>query len=338
MRYTLDEIAQIIDGQVEGDPKTLITGVASLENAREGDLSFAQDERYFDKASQSQAAAFVLPKPLPELRKPAILTPMPYLAFGKLLQVIAQEQQKQPIGVHPTAAVGQNTVLGDDVSIGANATIGANCKIGDRVTIYANAYVGDRCMVGDDAVIHANASIRENVSIGKRTIVHMGAVIGADGFGFIQHEGRHVKIPQVGDVRIGDDVEIGANTTIDRAALDSTIIGNRVKMDNHCHIAHNCVIGDNTLLVAYARMGGGVKIGRNVMLGADCRMIDNVTVGDGAILAAGTGIMRDVEPGARLWGHIARPVGEERRLQVILSRLPQVWPKLMALVKRGRQR
>ena len=333
MRYTLEEIAQIIDGQVDGDPKTVITGVASLENAGDGDLSFAQDERYFDKARASQATAFVLPKPLPDLGKPAIITPMPYMSFGRLLHVIAQEQQTQPVGVHPTAAIGSDTVLGADVSIGANATVGADCKIGDRVTVYANAYVGDRCEIGDDTVIHANASIRENVSIGKRTIVHMAAVIGADGFGFIQHEGRHVKIPQVGDVRIGDDVEIGANTTIDRAALDSTIIGNGVKMDNHCHVAHNCVIGDNTLLVAYARMGGGVKIGRNVMLGADCRMIDNVEIGDGAMLAAGTGVMRDVEPGEQLWGRIARPVGEERRLQVILNRLPGVWPKLMALLK-----
>lgn len=333
MRYTLAQIAQITGGTIEGDPELVITGVASLEAAKEGEISFAQDERYFDKAKASQASAFVLPHPVPGVDKPAILADQPYMAFAKLLYAIDAEKQRQPEGVHPTAVVGPETVLGEEVRIGPYATVGGQCKIGDRVCIRSSASIGDRCRIGDDTVIHSHVSIREDVAIGKRGIIHMGAVIGADGFGFIQHEGRHVKVPQVGDVRIGDDVEIGALTTIDRAALDSTVIGNGVKMDNHCHVAHNCHIGDGTLMVAFTRMGGGAKIGRNVIMSADVRLVDNVTVGDGAILAAGTGVMRDVEPGARLWGRIAKPVGDERRLQVIFSRLPKVWPKLMALLK-----
>lgn len=336
MQYTLQQIAEITGGQIEGDPSTLITGVASLENAKQGDLSFAESERYFDTARQSEASAFVLPAALPDLGKPAVLSPAPRLAFGKLLYVIAQERQKQPTGTHPTAVIGANAEVGENVSIGPYVVIGSNARIGDRVTIYANAFIGGRSQIGDDTVIHANVSIREDVTIGQRGIIHMGAVVGADGYGFVQHEGQHIKLPQVGDVRIGDDVEIGACTTIDRAAIDSTIIGSGVKMDNHCHVAHNCIIGENTLLVAYTRMGGGVTIGKNVILSADVRMVDNVTVGDGAILAAGTGVMRDVEPGEQLWGRIAKPVTDERRLQVIFRQLPKVWPKLMRLVK-GRE-
>jgi len=333
VQYTLQQIAEIIGGQIEGDASTLITGVASVAEAKPGDLSFAESEQYFDKARQSEASAFVLPMALPDLGKPAIVNPMPRLAFGKLLHVIAQQRQAQPSGVHPTAVIGENAEVGEDVSIGPNAVIGRGAKIGDRVTVYANAFIGDRSQIGEDTVIHANVSIREDVTVGQRGIIHMGAVIGADGYGFVQHEGQHIKIPQVGDVRIGDDVEIGACTTIDRAAIDSTIIGNGVKMDNHCHVAHNCVIGENTLLVAYTRMGGGVKIGKNVVLSADVRMVDNVTVGDGAILGAGTGVMTDIKPGEQLWGRIAKPAGDERRLQVIFRQLPKVWPKVMRLLK-----
>ena len=336
MQYTLQQVAEITGGQIDGDPNTPIAGVASVAEAKPGDLSFAESERYFDQARQSEASAFVLPTALPDLNKPAIVNPMPRLAFGKLLYVIAQQQQKQPSGMHPTAVIGESAEIGEGVSIGPNVVIGRGAKIGDRVTIYGNAFIGDRSQIGEDTVIHANVSIREDVTVGKRGIIHMGAVIGADGYGFVQHGGQHIKIPQVGDVRIGDDVEIGACTTIDRAAIDSTIIGNGVKMDNHCHVAHNCIIGEHTLLVAYTRMGGGVKIGKNVVLSADVRMVDNVTVGDGAILGAGTGVMNDVEPGAQLWGRIAKPAGDERRLQVIFRQLPKVWPKLMRLVKGGK--
>lgn len=162
-------------------------------------------------------------------------------------------------------------------------------------------------------------------------------MIGADGYGYVQHEGRHIKVPQVGNVIIGDDVEIGAMTTIDRATVDSTVIGNGVKIDNHCHIAHNCMIGDQSLLVAYTRMGGGCRVGKGVIMGADVRMVDNVSIGDGAILAAGTGVTRDVKPGETLWGRIAKPVGQERRLQVIFNQLPKAWPRITALLKKMEQ-
>ena len=196
MQYTLAQIAEIIAGEVHGDPGTLITGVASLERAVEGDLSFAQDDRYFDKARQSRAAAFVLPQPLPDLGKPAILNPMPKLAFGMFLGVIAQHKQAQKPGVHASAIVADAATLGQGISIGANAVIGEGAQIGDRVTVYAGAYIGDRCEIGEESVIHANVTIREETIIGKRTIVHAGAVIGADGYGYVQHEGHHVKIPQ----------------------------------------------------------------------------------------------------------------------------------------------
>jgi UDP-3-O-[3-hydroxymyristoyl] glucosamine N-acyltransferase len=334
MRYTLAQIVEIIGGEVHRDAETVITGVASLEAAEEGDISFAQDERYFDKARLCKATALVLPQPLPDFDKPVILNPMPKLAFGKLLSVIAQEKQSQPRGTHPTAVVADSAALGEEVSVGPHAIIGEGAKIGDRATIYGNAFVGDRCEIGDDSVIHANVSIREEVIIGKRVIIHCGAVIGADGYGYVQHDGQHIKVPQVGNVIIGDDVEIGAMTTIDRATMDTTVIGNGVKMDNHCHVAHNCIIGDYSLLVAYTRMGGGCRVGKGVIMSADVRMVDNVTIGDGAILGAGTGVMRDVKAGERVWGRIAQPVGQEQRLQVIFGQLPKVWPKITRLLKK----
>ncbi len=335
MRYTLAEIAEIIGGQVQGDPNTVVTGVASLEAAKEGDLSFAESERYFDKARESRASALILPQPVEGLDKPAILHPMPKLGMGQLLGVIAREKQAQPRRVHPTAVIADTATVGADASIGPHAVIGAHTTLGDRVTIYPGAFIGDRCSIGDETVIHANASIREDVRIGKRCIIHCGTVIGADGYGYVQHEGRHHKIPQVGGVVLGDDVEVGACTTIDRAVMDDTVIGDGVKIDNHCHIAHNCRIGDHCLLVGYARMGGGCRVGKGVVLAADARLVDNISIGDGVVLGAGSAVIRDVEPGAKMLGAPAKPAGQEARLLVILNQLPKVWPRLMRLLKKA---
>ncbi len=335
MQFTLAQIAKMTQGQVHGDPDTVVTGVASLETAQEGDLSFAENEKWFDRARQSPVTALVLPRPVEGLDKPAVLHPMPKLAFGIVLGAIARQKQAQPRRVHETAVVAESATLGEDVSIGHNAVVGENTIIGNGVTLYAGAFVGDRCAIGDETVIHANVSIREEVAIGKRCIIHCGAVVGADGYGYVQYEGQHVKIPQVGNVIIGDDVEIGAMTTIDRAAVDSTIIGNGVKMDNHCHVAHNCIIGDHSLLVAYTRMGGSCRIGKGVVMGADVRMVDNVKVGDGAVLGAGAALIRDVEPGAQMLGAPAQNARDEARLLVILKNLPKVWPKITRLLKQA---
>jgi len=205
--------------------------------------------------------------------------------------------------------------------------------LGDEVVIYPNCYVGRHCRIGDRTVVHANVSIHDRVSIGADCIIHYNAVIGSEGFGFLQREGANVKLPQVGTVRIGDRVEIGALTTVDRATLDATVIEDGVKVDNHCHIAHNCHIGPDCILAGYAKLAGSVRLGRGVICAEDVGVTDHVTVGDGAILGASAGVPSDVEPGAVVLGTPARPIADQRRIFAIIGRLPEMARRLRRLEK-----
>ena len=259
MEYTIKQISKIIGGKVLGDDNLIISGVSSIENAEEGDISFIKNERFVSKVLQTKASAVVSHRPIEEAGKTLVVVDNPFLSFIKLLKVISDEKQQQPRTIHPTAVISKESSLGNNISVGANVVIDGNTRIGNNVTIYPNVFIGTRCKIGDDSIIYPNVTIREEVTIGNRAIIQSGASIGDDGFGFLQIKGKHVKIPQVGTIEIGDDVAIGSNVTIARAALDKTIISSGVKIDNHSHIAHNCSIGKDTMLIAYAKLAGGVK-------------------------------------------------------------------------------
>ncbi|KAB2833512.1 MAG: UDP-3-O-(3-hydroxymyristoyl)glucosamine N-acyltransferase, partial [Candidatus Brocadia sp.] len=257
----------------------------------------------------------------------------PSLSFTKLLEVVAQERYRRPAGIHPTAIISKQAAVGEWVSAGAHVIVEDGVEIGKHVVIYPNTFIGRGSRIGDNSVIYANVSIREDTVIGKRVIIHCNSVIGDDGFGYLQVEKRHVKIPQIGIVEIGDDVEIGAMVTICRAALDKTIIGNGVKIDNHSHIAHNVVIGDNTMLIAYAKIAGSTKIGKNVLIAEDVGVTDHASIGDGCKIGGGSNVYKSLEPGAIVWGSPAKPITEEKRIQVLIKKLPEIYSTIKRLVK-----
>ena len=323
MRYTVRDVAQIVGGEPHGDVSLVVTDVAGLECARPGDVSFATADNV-DLARKSAASLLIVSSLIQGLDRPQIVAAEPYLAFIKLLQLVERERRTLPKGVHPAAVIEEGATLGEGVALGACAVVGRGARIGARSVVCAGAVVGAGSRLGEDCVVHPNVTIRERVTIGNRAIIHSNTTIGGDGFGFRKAGNENLKVPQVGTVEIGDDVEIGCNCTIARAALDATVIGRGVKMDNHCHIAHNCRIGDNCILVAYARIGGGTVLGKNVLLAEDVGITDHVTLGDGCIVAGTAKVSKDVPPGAIVWGNPAQDIRLEKRERAALRRLPDM--------------
>lgn len=328
MKFTLKQINKIINGKLHGNGNLLITGVSSIENSKKGDITFIKDERFVDKILKTEASAIVVHRAIEQTKKPLIIVSHPFLAFIELLKLISDQKQSQPRIIHQTATVAKTASLGNEISIGANVVIDENTKIGNNVTIRPNAFIGKNCNIGDCSTIYPNVTIREEVTIGKRVIIHSGTTIGDDGFGYLQIKGKHVKIPQVGTVEIGDDVEIGSNVTIARAALDKTIISNGVKIDNHSHIAHNVFIGEDTMLIAYAKIAGGAEVGKNVMIAEDVGITDHAVIGDNCIIGGGSKVYKSLKPGSVVWGSPAKPITLEKRIQVLIKKLPDVYDKI----------
>lgn len=336
MKFTLSEIQSLIGGKIIGNENTCITGIASVATAKEGDITFVRNDSLVQQALTSCAAAFVIHRETPQLRKPQIVVENPNLSFTKLLGIVAQKRYIRPAGMHPTAIISKEAVVGEGVSAGAHVVVEDGVTIGNHVTLYPNTFIGRGSRIGDNSVIYANVSILENTIIGKRAIIHCNSVIGDEGFGYLQVEKTHVKIPQVGIVEIGDDVEIGSMVTICRAALDKTIVGNGVKIDNHSHIAHNVVIGDNSMLIAYAKIAGSAKIGRNVLIAEDVGVTDHATIGDGCMIGGGSNVYKSLEAGSVVWGSPAKPITEEKRIQVLIKKLPEMYSAMKRLVKASR--
>jgi UDP-3-O-[3-hydroxymyristoyl] glucosamine N-acyltransferase len=332
---TLEEIRDLIgSGEIIGAADFWCESVASLDQAGADQLSFIKDERYVDQARASKAGALLVPHPMDELDTNQLAVSDPYRCFGLLLGRISEQSQRQPRGVHPQAVVHESARLGQDVTIGAGAVIREETVIGDRSVLYANVYLGQRSVVGAENVIYPGVVIREDTIIGDRVVIHGGSVIGADGYGFVQHEGRHIKVPQVGGILIGDDVEIGALTTIDRATLDRTIIGCGTKVGDQCHIAHNCKIGENVLLLPMVAVSGSVTVGDGAVLAGRSGTADNLRIGAGAVLGGTAVAFKDVPEGATMWGNPAREKGTELRIQAALGRLPEMQRDLRKIKKK----
>ena len=332
---TLQEIRDFVgDGEILGSPEFFCHSVASLEKADKDQLSFVKARRYFDKARSTTAGALLVPEPMDGYSGNQLVVSDAHQTFGKLLAKIAFEKRRQSTGVDPEAQVHDSAILGQDVSIGVGAVVRAHAVLGDRSVLYPNSYLGERSVVGSDAVIYPNVVILEDVTLGDRVLIHSGTVIGSDGYGFVQHKGQHLKVPQIGAVVIGDDVEIGALTTIDRATLDATVIGRGTKIGDLCHIAHNCQIGENVLVLPTVAISGSVTVGDGAVFAGRSGCADNLTIGEGAILGGTSVAFKDVPAGAQMWGNPAREKMQEMRIQGAMRRLPEMQRELRALKKK----
>ena len=318
---TLEALARHLDLSFEGKKDTLIKGAASLTTAKRGDLVFLADKKFRALLQKSPAAVAIVPEDELPLPLPVIRSPNPYLSFVQALEIIYQPYRPQP-GIHPTASIHPTATICPNVSIGAGCVIGEKVVIGAKTIIFPLVSIYPGVTIGEECLIHSLVTIREDTQLGRRVVVQPGAVIGADGFGFLQEEsGRSRRIPQVGRVIIEDDVEIGANTTIDRAALEVTLIRRGVKIDNLVQIAHNVTIGPDTIIAAQTGIAGSTKIGQRVIMGGQVGLTDHIEIGDGVLMAAKTGVTKNVPAGAKIAGSPHLNITDWRKAWVSIPQL-----------------
>lgn len=329
MKKTLAEIAALINGTVLGDAASEITGITNIDDAGAGDITFAVPP-HLEKAAKCSAAAVIIPESVQDFPKAAIRVTNPRMAFTTLLTLFTPKPDI-PLGVHPTAVVGNNVVLGEDVAVMAHVVIEDNAHIGKHTILYPHTYIGRDVTIGEDTIVYPNVTVRENCRLGSRVIVQSGAVIGSDGFGFVTAGGRHQKVPQVGNVIIEDDVEVGANTCLDRATTGSTIVGQGTKIDNLVHLAHNVLVGENCFFVAQTGIAGSTKIGNNVTFAGQSGSNGHITIGDNCVFAARTAPISDVPANSFCAGFPARPHREWLRSEAALSHLPEMIKKIRML-------
>jgi UDP-3-O-[3-hydroxymyristoyl] glucosamine N-acyltransferase len=337
--FTLAEVSRIVGGRVAGNPATRLTGVSPLDSAGPGELSWVVDERRAARASASRAGALLVADEALAGGKPCVVVAQPALALGKWL-----EHSRPPVrpraGIARGANVHRSARLGRGVSAAPGATVSAGATVGARTVLSAGCYVGANAWIGEDCVLGPHATVADGCRIGDRCILHAGAVVGSDGFGYAWDGQAHRKIPQLGIVRVEDDVEIGANSTVDRATLGETVIGRGSKIDNLVQVGHNVVVGEHAILCGQVGIGGSSTLGRGVTLAGQVGISDHVTIGDGAILTGQAGIARQakVPAGAVLSGMPALPHREFLKRAALLGRLEAALERLTALEKKLSER
>jgi UDP-3-O-[3-hydroxymyristoyl] glucosamine N-acyltransferase len=332
-RYTLRALAEALGVPLEGDPDVVVSGVAPLESAGAEHISFLTDGRHVTAARASRAGAFLAAVDAPPLPAPVLRAPAPRLALVRLLELFAAEEPA-PTGTHPTAVVEAGAHVDPSASVGAYAVVEPKAVVGAGVRLGPFVYVGRGAEIGAETILHARVVVLDRVRIGRRVIVHAGAVLGADGFGFAPDAGRYRKIPQIGGVVIEDDVEIGANTTIDRSTVGDTVIGRGTKIDNLVQIAHNVHVGADSIIAAQSGVAGSSRLGRGVVLAGQVGVPDHVTIADGVVLAAQSGVVGDLRETGTYLGTPARPVGETRRVWAVAVKLPELARRVRELERR----
>lgn len=330
---TAEQLAELVGGQLTGNPRREIVAVAPLDGADASCASFLANVKYVAQLETTQAGVVFVGRGVRRQGGDVIEVDDPYAAFVTALEHFHPTRRPSP-GIHSSAVVAANAEIGQGVTIGANCVVESGARIGDRTVLEAQVFVGEGAIVGDDCHLHPNTTIRHHVELGHRVIVHAGTVIGADGFGFAFDSGHYRKIPQVGIVVIEDDVEIGANTTIDRATMGETRIGEGTKVDNLVQIAHNVRIGKHCVIVAQAGISGSTVFGNYCRVGGQAGFIGHIKIGDGAAFGAQSGVSQDVKAGDILSGSPARPHSLWKRIEVSLPRLPD----LLRRVKRIEER
>jgi UDP-3-O-[3-hydroxymyristoyl] glucosamine N-acyltransferase len=318
----LGEIARYLDAELVGDPSVTITGVAGIQEARAGDLTFLANPKYAAFLASTSASAVILgpgvgggQSPLPRIKHPN-----PYLAFARVLELFAGAKDYPP-GIHPTAVLADGVEVQESAHLGPQVVVESGARIKAGAVVLAGCFVGAGSEIGENCLVYPNVTIREDVTVGKNVIVHSGTVIGSDGFGFAQDGAQHHKIPQIGRVEIGDDVEIGANVTIDRATLGVTRIGRGTKIDNLVQIAHNVNIGENCIIAAQGGISGSTKIGDQSVLAGQAGLAGHLRIGSRVVIGGQSGVTKDIPDGATVFGCPAREIHKTRRIEAHLSRL-----------------
>ena len=333
--FTAQQIADILKGTVEGDPTIRVDNFSKIEEGKPGTLTFLANLKYAHYIYETQASVvlvnndFVLDKPIAAT---LIRVFNSYAGLAILLDVVEKSKPKKR-GVEPMSYIADSAKIGSDVYVGAFSYVSNNAVIGDNSQIYPQVYIGDNCTIGDNVILYAGVKIYAGCKIGNNCIIHSGAVIGSDGFGFAPEGDIYKKIPQMGIVIIEDDVEIGANTTVDRAVMDATIIRKGVKLDNLIQIAHNVEVGANTVMAAQVAIAGSTKIGKHCMIGGQVGIGGHITIGDETNIGAQSGLISNIKPKSNILGSPAVPVKDFFKASIIFPKLPEIYKQLGKLEK-----
>lgn len=333
MKITLKEIAKILGGTIIGAEEVIINDIRSIEEANEGDLTFIANKKYFKKLKSTKASAILAPPQTVAEGKNLIIVADPYAVLGKLLALFYPLEHGQG-GISPDAYIEDGATVSPEATVFPRAFISKGVKIGKGAVIYPGVYIGRNASVGENSLIYANVTVYHDCIIGKRVILHSGVVIGSDGFGFASPGVDNAKIPQVGFVQIDDDVEIGANSTVDRATMGKTWIKRNVKIDNLVQIAHNVVIGENSAIAAQVGISGSTKLGKSVIVGGQAGMVGHLNIGDNVMVAAASSIHNDIESGQIVAGSPQVSHKEWLKIEACRVRLPRMRATLMELVEK----
>lgn len=332
---TLAQIAGLVGGEVVGDSHFRVSGACGIQEAGPAEITFLREAKYLPLLKKSQAGAVIVGRDSAYRDKPVIVTENPAKAFLQVLSLwTTGKEDLAKTGVHPSASVAASAVLGKDVFVGAGAVIGERTQVGNGSSIMPGAVIGDDCRIGQDTLIYENVSVRDRSRIDDRVVLHAGAVIGADGFGYENINGRYMKVPQRGNVWIQDDVEIGANSCVDRARFGTTLIKRGAKIDNLVQIAHNVEIGEDCLVVAQVGIAGSSKLGDGVILAGQVGVVGHVTIGSRSIIGAQSGVFTDVPEQSVLLGSPPLPIREEKERIIYLSRLPKLFKDFKEIQKK----
>ena len=330
---TVSEIAKHLQGEVVGDGNAILNSFAPAARALPGDLTFAENEEFFARAEDSAATAIIADQRFSTAKKILIHVPNARIAFAKALALFFPEPEK-PAGIHPLSVVAASAKVDPTAHIGPHCVVGERVKIGANSVLQGGNFVGDDSTLGENVNLFPNVTLYPRTEIGNRVRIHAGAVIGSDGFGYVQDGGVHRKVPQIGNVIIGDDVEIGANVTIDRGALGSTVIGKGTKIDNLVQIAHNVEIGEHCIVIAQAGISGSTKLGKYVILAGQAGLAGHLKIGNQVTVAAQSGVMNDIPDGEKWFGYPAQPDKEIKRQIIAQRKLPELLKRVAALEKK----
>lgn len=333
--YTLCELAALIGGRVQGDPELPISGVQPFERAQEGDLTLAETKKYWANLARTGASAVIVPPQISGSQKTLLQVDRPKLAFALLLAVF-HRQPFQTTGISPLAYIGENCQIPEQVSIHPFVYLGDEVVLGERATLFPGVTIGSRSSLGSDCILYPNVTLYDNVKLGHRVVIHSGTVIGADGFGYVFDGQQQKKVVQTGSVELGDDVEIGANSCVDRATFGSTVIESGVKLDNHVHIGHNCRIGKNTVIVAQVGISGSVDIGENCIFAGHAGVSDHTRIGDNVTVMLKTAVTKDIPSGRTVSGQPAADHRQAMKLQALTRRLPEIYQDWRAAAGRSK--
>jgi len=330
MPFTAAEIAKHVDGEVVGDQNAVLKNFAPAESAQSGDLTFAENEDYFARAEQSAATAVIADERFKSARKILIRVPNARIAFAKAMALFFPERT-YAAGIHPTAVIAASAQIDPTAHIGPHCIVGERVKIGARSVLQGGNFVGDDSKLGEEVNLFPNVTVYPRTEIGQRVRIHASSVVGSDGFGYVQDGGVHRKVPQIGNVVIGDDVEIGAGVTIDRGALGSTIIGRGTKIDNLVQIAHNVEIGEGSIIVAQVGISGSTRLGKYVILAGQVGLAGHLKIGNQVTVAAKSGVMTDIPDGGKWLGIPAQPDKQTKRQLIAIQHLPELLKRVAEL-------